>query len=540
MTESEQKNKYLNSIFFCFSIDNSNYNKDYFSFECQNYSKPYFETFRFDNNLTVLRVFMKDSFCNMLFREIKSSFAFKIIYKSSTQIYYKSGEYSVDKNNIKFAFEDLNEQINSNLFKNTSSLEKYSSFIKFEKIQDILFSKVLDYLKINLDLELYFHLLKDKKGKEKEDLKSIFEETFPKFKIIYSKEKLKIIDFKLYDLPKGLLNKLKIIYSIIIDTTEELNDFYEDYINIIYIYNQYHKGSPIPIRKNVFNFLINELNEEKIKKVCKNCENVPILFDYLASSDPENINLDANDMPTIMAIKEKKDFMELIDKYEKIKACFKENEILKIWNIYIGFFAQNNSIEDLESIKDKFISINKQFYEKNIDYIYSEISNIGKKLIQNKKLKGFKMYEFINKYNCYCDFLSDGQLLLNIAENISLEELDNNEDTLKEYEKCKFIQRIEENSITIYINGLLEQIKTFEEFYLFFKHIYKLKIINDEKDKKYINITNSVITFFFSFLSKFQNPKKEENIKEIIKIIFLLSLMYKGSGLQNNFIDIIE
>jgi hypothetical protein len=453
MTESEQKDKYLNSIFFCFSIDDSIYNKDYFSFECQNYSKPNFETFRFDNNLTVLRVFIKDSFCNVLFWGIKSSFAFKILYKSSTQIYYKSGEYSVEKNNIKFAFEDLNEEINSNLFKNTSSLEKYSSFMKLEKIQDILFSKVLDYLKLNLDLELYFHLLKDKNGKEKEDLKSIFEESYPKFKIIYSRDKIKNIDFKLYDLPTGLLNKLKIICSVIIDTTKELNDFYKDYINIIYIYNQYHKDSPIPIRQNVFNFLINELNEEKIKKVCKNCENVPILFDYLATSDSEKINLDANDMPTIREI-EIKDFIELINKYEKIKSCFKENEILKIWHIYIGFFVQNNSIEDLETIKDKFISINKQFYEKNIDHICIEISNIGKKLIQNKKLKGFKMYEFINKYNCYGDFLSDKQLLLNIAENTNLEELDNNEDTLKEYEKCKFIQRIKENLITIYINGL--------------------------------------------------------------------------------------
>ena len=540
MAKSEQKDKYLNSIFFCFSINNSIYNKDYFSFECQNYSKLYFETFRFDNNLTVLRVFMKDSFYNMFFGGMKSSFEFKIIYKSPTQIFYKSGEYSVEKGNIKFSFEDLKEEIASNLFKNTTSLEKYSSFIKLEKIQDILFSKVLDYLKLNLDLELYFHLLKDKKGKEKEDLKSIFEETFPKSKIIYSKGKLKNVDFKLYDLPTGLLNKLKIIYSVIIDTTEELNDFYKDYINIIYIYNQYHKGSLIPIRKNVFNFLINELNEEKIKKVCKNCENVPILFDYLASSNSKKINLEANDMPTIMEIKEKKDFMELIDKYEKIKSCFKENEILKIWHIYIGFFVQNNSMEDLESIKDKFISINKQFYEKNIDYICTEISNIGKTLIQNKKMKGFKMYEFINKYNCYGDILSDNQLLLNIAENINLEELDNNEDTLKEYEKCKFIQRIKENLIAIYINGLLSQIKTFEEFYLFFKHIYKLKIINDEKDKKDINITNSLIIFFFSFLSKFQNPKKEENIKEIIKIIFLLSLMHIKLEEPRDIIDIIH
>ena len=384
MTEGDEKDKYLNSIFFCFSIDNSIYNKDYFFIECPNYAQPDFETFRYDNNLTVLRVFMKGSFYNMLLGGLKSSFIFKIIYRSPNQLYYKSGEYSVEKNNIKFIFKDLNEEINSNLFKNASSLEKYSSFIKFEKIQDIIFSNVLDYLKLNLDLELYFNLLKDKNGKEKDDLKSLFD-TFPSFKIIYSKDKLKNIDFTLYDLDNKLLNHLKIIYSVITDTTTELNDFFDDYINTIEIYNKCHKEYQIPIRKNVFDFLMNKLEGEKFKKVCKNCENVPILFDYLLSSNSKKINLTINDMPDIIEIKEKKDFLELIDKYEKIKDFFKENEILKIWDIYIGFLVKNNSIEELESIKDKLNSINKQFYEKNIDHVCSEISNIGKKLIQKKK-----------------------------------------------------------------------------------------------------------------------------------------------------------
>ena len=539
MTETGEKDKYLNSIFFCFSIDNSIFNKDYFSIECQNFAKPDFEISRYDNNLTVLRVFMKGSFYNMLFGVLKSSFTFKIIYNSPTQKYYKSGEYSVEKNITKFAFKDLNEEISSNLFKNASSLDKYSTFLKFEKVQDIIFSNVLDYLKLNLDLELYFHLLKEKNGKEKEDLKSIFE-TFPSFKIIYSKDKLKNIDFKLYDLPKGFLCNLKIIYSVITDTTTELSDFYDDYINIIFTYNKSHKESPIPIKKNIFDFMMNKLNEEKLRKVCNNCENIPILFDYLLSSDSKKINLSFSDMPDFIEIKEKKNFLELIDKYEKIKDFFKENEILKIWDIYIGYFAKKNSIEDLESIKDKLISINKQFYEKNIEHICSEISNIGKKLIQKKIMKGFKMYEFINKYNSYGDFLSDSQLLINIAENISLEELETNEDTLKEYEKCKFLQRIKENLIKTYINGLLSQIKTFKEFSLIFKHIYKLKSKNEEKDQKDTNITNLIITFFFNFLSKSQNKKKKENIKEIIKLIFLLSLMNIEYGDQNNFIEIID
>ena len=92
MTETDEKDKYLNSIFFCFSIDNSIFNKDYFSIECQNFAKPDFETFRYDNNLTVLRVFMKGSLYNMFFGGLKSSFTFKIIYNSPTQKYYKSGE----------------------------------------------------------------------------------------------------------------------------------------------------------------------------------------------------------------------------------------------------------------------------------------------------------------------------------------------------------------------------------------------------------------------------------------------------------------
>jgi len=411
MVESDEKDKYLNSVFFCFSIDNIIYNKDYFSIECQNYAKPDFEISRYDNNLTVLRVFMKGSFYNILFGGLKSSFTFKIIYNSPTQKYYKSGEYSVEKGIIKFAFKDLNEEITSNLFQNASSLDKYSTFLKFEKVQDIIFLNVLDYLKLNLELELYFHLLKEKNGKEKEELKSIFE-TFPSFKIIYSKDKLTNIDFKLYDLPKGLLCNLKIIYSVITDTTTELSDFYDDYINTIFIYNKIHKDSPIPIRKNIFDFMMNKLNEEKLRKVCNNCENIPILFDYLLSSDSKKINLSFSDMPDFIEIKEKKNFLELIDKYEKIKDFFKENEILKIWDIYIGYFSKKDSIEDLESIKDKLISINKQFYEKNIEHICSEISNIGKKLIRKKIMKGFKMYEFINKYNSYGDFLSDSQLLI--------------------------------------------------------------------------------------------------------------------------------
>ena len=74
-------------------------------------------------------------------------------------------------------------------------------------------------------------------------------------------------------------------------------------------------------------------------------------------------------------------------------------------------------------------------------------------MILKKTLKGIEMYEFINKYNSYGDFLSDEQLLLSIAENINLKELQKEGGKiLEEFNKCKFNIKInKENLIFQYL-----------------------------------------------------------------------------------------
>ena len=461
MTESIEKTKYLTSTFFCFSI--KDFQKEFFSIECQNYAKPDFEIIEnLNSEFTVIRVFLKGGLYNTLLGGWNSVFRFNIVYKSPNSLHFKSQEFKVEKNKIEFVFNaSTNAKKKSNLIKDPSCLEQYTSFLKLESIQDNLFLDTKQYLKNNLDIELYLHLLKTKNDKEKEELLGIFN-NFPKINILYDADKLPLInDFKSFSIPKGICNKLKIIYSIIKDSSNLLDEFYEDYIDTINEYNRNNISSPIPIKKNIFNFMIDKLNNpEKIKKVCLNCESVHVLFDYLLSINNKKIkDLTYEDMPKFNEIKNINDFIDIIDKCEKIKHMFKENEILKVLLQFINFYSKNSNIKDLESIMEKLSSIDKQFYEKIIEGICFEISNKGKKMIQKKTLKGFEMYNFINKYNKYGDFLSDNNLIINIAENINLRELKNiGGNILEEFNKCQFFNRIKEILIKDYINGILSQI----------------------------------------------------------------------------------
>ena len=212
---------------------------------------------------------------------------------------------------------------------------------------------------------------------------------------------------------------------------------------------------------------------------------------------------------------------------------------MKIWQIYIEHYTQENDIKELEIIKDKFSSIDKQFYGKIIDDICSEISTKGKKMILKKKLKGIDMYEFINKYNSYGEFLYDAQLITNIAENINLKELDNDGNTLEEFNKCKFLLKIREDLINNYINGILSQINNFEEFSFFFKYIYNIKTNSDKSDNKDIIIADLVISRFKTLLQRINDNKIIEKSKDTIKKIILLSLMYIEEDKENNYNEIV-
>ena len=545
MSQSDEKEKYMNSVFFCFSIDESIYNKDNFSLNC---SKLDFESYRENNNdLTILRVFSKDSIFHSILSGFATVFRFKITYKASTQtnsFYYQSKEFTVEKGKIKFEFNaGRSGKINTRFFKDPSCLQQYTSFMYFNSIQDILFSDTLNYLKNNLDIFLFIDLLKNKDGQEKEELIKIFN-NFPNYNIQFDDNNFnQNFDFKTLSIPQGTCKKLKIIFSVIKDSPDILDESYEGCIDLISNYNEYHKELPIPIKKNIFDFLISKLaKKEEIKKVCHNCETVPLLFDYLSSINSDKIvGLTFGDMPNNKELRDQNIFIELIDKYENIKNYFQENEILKIWGYYIDYYTNRSNIKDLEIIKNKLISINKNFYEKNIDYISTVISNKGKVRIRNKTLKGFDMYDFINKYNSYGNFLSDPDLLTNIAENINLNELEKNGgNILEEFNKCKFFLRIKEEFINNYIKGILSQINNYEDLSLFFKFIYKLKTKNDEYNNKDIKTANLLISHFIILLNRINNKNSIEQFKDLFRKILLLSLMYIKQDKHNNYKDIIN
>jgi hypothetical protein len=97
-----EKEKYWNSVFFCFSIDKSIYNKDFFSIECQNYSKPDFEVIRYEDNLVILRVFLEGIWKSLL-GGWNTVFSFTILYKTDLKnntFYYKSKQYTLEKKKI--------------------------------------------------------------------------------------------------------------------------------------------------------------------------------------------------------------------------------------------------------------------------------------------------------------------------------------------------------------------------------------------------------------------------------------------------------
>ena len=150
------------------------------------------------------------------------------------------------------------------------------------------------------------------------------------------------------------------------------------------------------------------------------------------------------------------------------------------------------------------------------------------------------MYSYINDYNKNCDFFSDEGLLYKIATNINLEDLKNNPDSLEEYYKCKFLQKLDENKIQIFVNGILNNIKSFDELYFFFKIIYPLTPKNQDFSSKDNNITILIICKFFSILHNSNNKiKLIEEYQEVIQTLTILSVMHIKDESEHNYKDFI-
>ena len=374
----------------------------------------------------------------------------------------------------------------------------------------------MDYLRRSLDLELFLYLLEKKKDKI-HDLFQVLN-YLPYIKVVYKKNKpLQKIDFDSLVKNKYYTN-LIIIYSFIQDSTHLLKELDENDFNFIFTYNEMQNDAPIFIRKNIFHFLLEKIkNIENIRKIFKYCESIPLLFDYLISAPSDKIqeikNITIKDLPNINF---EDNLIKLIEKYETIKDIFKEKEIIKLWKNYLSPLYSQKSISELEQINEKLIEIDKNFYSNLTEEIKIEIINKGKKMIDSKKFKSLEMFKFINKHNSNYNFYPDENLLKSIGQNLNLKEFNENDNILKEFNDCRFFTKIQSSKIKGYIEGVLSQIREFNDFSLFFKYIYQINPKEDDntENQKNQNTSSSI------------NIEKTEYFKDILQKVLLLSLIY--------------
>ena len=531
---SSKIKEYSNCTYLCFRFD-KNINKNNFKLS-NNYLSLKIEPI---NNLFVFCIFSEGLFNNAAIKWFKNNF--NIYYESKNM---KTSDYTFEKGKIKFIFDTGNNGSNqSYLFRNPSCLEQYKAFCSVSKEHEKIFVEAKNYLSSSLDIELMLYLLEEKKEK-KSELMNIFKK-FPNFKIKYDRNKTLIpIDFsKISDNENYKI--LVLVYSIIQDSKDLLVDFTENDIKNFLLYNEKQKDSPLIIEKNIFRFLIYKFNDESfIKQICKNVQSIPTLFDYINSLEQEQIkkikNLNINDLPDKYPAND--DLINLIEKYEKIKDVFEFNEIEEILRRYLILSYGKKSILELELIVEKLSSINENGYAKLIKEIKKEIINKGKHLIRINELKSLAMYKFINKYKDIGNFYSDEYLSEHIGENIDLEELSNNSNTLEEFTKCNFMNMINFLLISKYINGILSKIQNLTNFYLFFKYIYVLKekeIENEEKNNTYIIL---ILSHFKNLLYRISKIIINEEFKSIVQKILLLSIKYVpyNNGKNDDFEDIIK
>ena len=530
-------------VLFCFSINQSIYHPDNFIIN-SSLSNLNHEVIRFDN-ITILRVYC-GGLINMAMSLFVNKYNFTISYKDNkgNDIYLSSNEFYAEKNKIKVVFDAAKKgTISSNYssnFKNPDSLAQYEAFNKVLKGKEFLLSETIEYLTNVLDIELFLYLLETKEEKHSAIL-GIFD-NYPYLKIIYQKNKpLRKIKFESLTSYKNY-KKLITIYSIIEDSTNLLNEFKEDDLNIFFQYMETQKDDPLYIKKNIFKFFINKTkNIQSIKKICKSCESIPLLFDNLLELPADKINEIKNllieDIPQNFSFED--NLIDLVEKYEKIKVIFAENEIIKLWKKYLNLWYKKKTIPDLEEIRDKFSTINRNFYTTIIDEINDEILNKGKKMILNKEFSNLEMFKFINKYNSEGDFFSDDHLLAVIGKNLNLKELDSNPEILKEFNECKFYKRIDPSKIVGYIAGTLSIVINFDEFYLYFKYIFELKEKEPENEEKNSKFAYHIISHFMYLLDNLNAIKLNEHFNEIFQKVILLSLMYIEDTKKRNYIEVI-
>ena len=538
-----QSQEFSDCSYICFYIDQSIYEKEGFVISSSLITNLGVQEFRLDNNLVVFCIHC-GGLLNMAFKLFKSTYYFKISYKfKNSPIFTCNFDFTVEKGKIKFIFDAGKKgSITGDLFKNPSCLEQYNAFCQVTKKHDILFEDTKKFLFDNLDMELFLNLLQNKKDDRDELMLTL--SNFPDLIIKYERDKLlPKIDFEALKNIK-YYKKLVLIYSIIQDSIDLLGDLTEDGIVDFIQYNEIHKDQPILIKKNIFDFFISKTSKaEYIKKICKSVYSIPLLFNYLIelNKDKEQFSkikgLTFNDLPSEYSKDD--NLIELIGKYENIKEAFSENEIDKVWKKYLSQWYQAKNIQQLEEVIVKLNSVNEKYYTNITDEIKNEINTKGKKLIEMKELKGLEMYKFINKYNIVGDLLSDDNLLFFIGRNVILEELNSDENTLKEFNQTKFLAKINSKLIQYYINGTLSQVTNFERFYLYFKYIYVLKEKEVENEEKNSICVNLILSHFVELLTKNSKIIINEEFKDIVKKVIILSLMYIPENKNNNFMKII-
>ena len=538
-----QSQEFSDCSYICFYIDQSIYEKEGFVISSSIITNLGVQEFRLDNNLVVFCIHC-GGLLNMAFKLFKSTYYFKISYKfKNSPIFTCNFDFTVEKGKIKFIFDAGKKgSITGDLFKNPSCLEQYNAFCQVTKKHDILFEDTKKFLFENLDMELFLNLLQNKKDDRDELMLTL--SNFPDLIIKYERDKLlPKIDFEALKNIK-YYKKLVLIYSIIQDSIDLLGDLTEDGIVDFIQYNEIHKDQPILIKKNIFDFFISKISKaEYIKKICKSVYSIPLLFNYLIelNKDKEQFSkikgLTFNDLPSEYSKDD--NLIELIGKYENIKEAFSENEIDKVWKKYLSQWYQAKNIQQLEEVIVKLNSVNEKYYTNITDEIKNEINTKGKKLIEMKELKGLEMYKFINKYNIVGDLLSDDNLLFFIGRNVILEELNSDENTLKEFNQTKFLAKINSKLIQYYINGTLSQVTNFEKFYLYFKYIYVLKEKEVENEEKNSICVNLILSHFVELLTKNSKIIINEEFKDIVKKVIILSLMYIPESKNNNFMKII-
>ena len=542
-----QSKEHTDCSYLCFYIDPNIYDKQGIILKNNFGSNLSFQETKLDNNLVILCVYC-EGLINYALKWIKSKYSFKISYKFNKETIFSCNyDFIVEKNKVKFIYDAAKKgSISNDLFKNPSCLEQYKAFHEVSQKHDIIYDETYNFLNENLDMELFLYLLENKDDDIKNDLMYILY-GFPKsLKINYDKNKpLQQINWEPLS-NKKYYNILLLLYSVIqdsIDLIEKIPKFDENDILNILDYNDIQKDQPIFIKQNIFKFFIEKLKDEKyensLKRICRSVYSIPLLFDCLISLNQEQINkiknLKFDDLPSEYFIND--DLIELIEKYEKIKNIFAENEIIIVWTKYLNLWYKQKSIEELENVMNKLISINEKFYTTIITEIKNEIITRWKKSIERNELKSLKMYEFINKYyNNTADFLSDENLVYFIGTNIVLEDL-NKDEILKEFNQCKFLVKINKEIISKFINGTLVSLFDFEKFFLYFKFIFPLKKKENE-DKNY-NCVDLIISHFISLLTKIPKIKISKEFKDVLQKIIIFSLMYIPDDKTNNYIKII-